>query len=140
MKYASEFEKDVLQGLQQAQKSLSSKYLYDEQGDLLFQQIMALDEYYLPSCELEILQQQSNAIANAFSYEKFDVVELGAGDGSKTVHFLEQLVQAGKQITYYPMDISADVLKTNQQTMFQTSARLYTTHTFLFSNLNFAFY
>ncbi len=124
MEYRNEFEKDVIQGLRQPQKSLSSKYLYDEKGDSLFQQIMNLEEYYLPECELEILRNQTLEIAKTFPFERFDVVELGAGDGSKTLHFLKQLVEAGKEITYYPMDISEKVLETNQRLVSQAIPNL----------------
>jgi acetyl esterase/lipase len=49
------FEEDVLEGLMATPKRLQSKYFYDEQGDLLFQQIMACPEYYLTNCEREII-------------------------------------------------------------------------------------
>ena len=41
------FYQDVVDGLQRDQKSLPSKYFYDQQGSLLFDQICDLDEYYL---------------------------------------------------------------------------------------------
>ncbi|MBL7113311.1 MAG: L-histidine N(alpha)-methyltransferase [Bacteroidales bacterium] len=40
------FRSDIRQGLTSDPKYIPSKYFYDEQGDELFQQIMALDEYY----------------------------------------------------------------------------------------------
>jgi L-histidine N-alpha-methyltransferase len=110
-----QFLKDVIAGLSKPQKQLSSKYFYDDEGDKLFQQIMLMPEYYLPACELEILQLQTQSIAESFGYNTFDIVELGAGDGTKTVHFLKKLTDLGKKIVYYPLDISADVLATNQQ-------------------------
>ena len=36
----------VLQGLTRPQKALSSAWFYDDEGSRLFQQIMALPEYY----------------------------------------------------------------------------------------------
>ncbi len=54
----STFSKDVIYGLSQHPKSLSSRYFYDEEGDRIFQQIMNMPEYYLTNCEYEILSQQ----------------------------------------------------------------------------------
>ena len=105
---------DVIHGLSSPLKTLSSKYFYDNRGDQIFQEIMHLDEYYLPECELEILQNQANELMSGFDYDEFDIVELGAGDGSKTVHFLEQVYQSNPNFTYVPLDISGDVLKTNK--------------------------
>lgn len=109
------FRKDVVRGLASDQKYLSSKYFYDEKGSRIFQEIMQLEEYYLPECETEIFVQQSGQILNHIHFDELDVIELGAGDGTKTVVFLEKAVQMGKEITYFPMDISADILVVNQQ-------------------------
>lgn len=109
------FRKDVVRGLASDQKYLSSKYFYDEKGSRIFQEIMQLEEYYLPECETEILVQQSGQILNHIPFDELDVIELGAGDGTKTVVFLEKAVQMGKEINYFPMDISADILVVNQQ-------------------------
>ena len=111
------FRNDVFQGLSAEQKYLSSKYFYDDKGSRIFQEIMQLEEYYLPECETEILVQQSGEILNQIPFGELDVIELGAGDGSKTVIFLDKANQMGKEITYIPMDISKDILEVNQQTV-----------------------
>ena len=46
----------VLQGLTRPQKALSSAWFYDDEGSRLFQQIMALPEYYLTRLEHELLR------------------------------------------------------------------------------------
>ena len=117
MDFKEQFREDVISGLSEPLKRLSSKYFYDEKGDRLFQEIMHLEEYYLPKAELEILKTQAADLIKGFEHDTFDVIELGAGDGSKTVYFLEQLVLLNKNITYCPLDISPDVLKTNTQLM-----------------------
>ncbi len=109
------FINDVIWGLSDPQKHLPSKYFYDEKGSRIFQEIMQMDEYYLPGCEREILYRQSQQIANQINHEEFDIIELGAGDGSKTLIFLEAVVNIGKKITYIPMDISEEILKVNKQ-------------------------
>ena len=85
------FYKDIIEGLSKPQKTLSSKYFYDDAGDKIFQEIMQMEEYYLPKCELEILNQQTEKIVNSVGYKSFDIVGLGAGDGSKTKHFLKTI-------------------------------------------------
>src|SRR5688500_8720960 len=82
----TELARAVLEGLSAKQKHLSSKFFYDRTGDLLFQKIMELPEYYLTRSEEEILQQHKQEILEALHTEdkKFDIVELGAGDGKKT--------------------------------------------------------
>lgn len=110
-----DFYKDVIEGLSKHQKTLSSKYFYDDAGDKIFQEIMQMEEYYLPHSELEILNNQTEKIVNSFGFESFDIIGLGSGDGSKTKHFLKKIVDLGKNVVFYPLDISADVLETNKK-------------------------
>ncbi len=107
------FYNDVIRGLTSTPKRLQSKYFYDETGDALFQQIMNSEEYYLTNCELEIFSQQTPVLAQTLleKYKDFDVVELGAGDATKTVHLLQYLVETGARFTYYPVDISGNVIR-----------------------------
>jgi len=107
----STFYQDVIGGLRASQKYLQSKYFYDETGDKLFQQIMATPEYYLTRCEMEIMQQQSPAMAALFQGEPFDLVELGPGDATKSWHLLRELMKARTRFTYYPIDISSNVIE-----------------------------
>lgn len=107
------FYQEVVKGLTAPQKYLDSKYFYDAEGDRLFQQIMQCHEYYLTGCEMEILADQSGAIAAAL--EKYagiyDVVELGAGDATKSIHLLKKLLDNGAAYTYFPIDISGNVIR-----------------------------
>ena len=106
------FYKDVTDGLRAEHKYLSSKYFYDEAGDRLFQQIMACPEYYPTRCELDILQHQSGKMARLFLDEtrSFDLVELGPGDASKSWFLLRELQHQHADFTYYPIDISSNVI------------------------------
>jgi len=108
----SQFLTDVLNGLQAEPKFLSSKYFYDENGDRIFQQIMEMDEYYLTNAEMEILQEQSLKLARfiATADDAFDLIELGAGDATKSIHLLRTLVQQQLEFTYLPIDISEHVI------------------------------
>jgi L-histidine Nalpha-methyltransferase len=104
----SEFAGDVLAGLSATPKYLSSKYFYDDEGSRLFQEIMRLPEYYLTRCEDEIFRTRADAIFRAFANgdSGFDLVELGAGDGTKTAILIEHFLGRGADITYSPIDIS----------------------------------
>src|ERR1700754_439152 len=106
------FYTDVLNGLRAEHKYLSSKYFYDENGDKLFQQIMACPEYYPTRCEMEIMQHQSGKMARQFLEESadFDLVELGPGDATKSWFLLRQLQKDHAAFTYYPIDISSQVI------------------------------
>ena len=108
----SAFYKDVMNGLRASQKYLPSKYFYDETGDKLFQQIMACQEYYPTRCEMDIMQHQSIEMARLFTEpgDPFDLVELGPGDATKSWHLLRQLLKVKASFTYYPIDISSNVI------------------------------
>ncbi len=105
------FAQDVIRGLQSDPKRLPSKYFYDERGDKLFQQIMATPEYYLTRCEREIFLTHKQELLEAFGKQPFDIVELGAGDGSKTRILLRHFIQQGASFRYRPVDISGSVLR-----------------------------
>lgn len=113
----SPFRADVLKGLSSSPKYLLSKYFYDAQGDALFQQIMRSPEYYLTRAESEILMFQSGAILERCSPQQgsFDMVELGAGDGTKTIYLLREALRLGYSQRYYPIDISAGILTSLSQ-------------------------
>lgn len=107
-----EFFSDVITGLSKKAKQLPSKYFYDKQGDLLFQQIMHCNDYYLTRCELEILQQKTVEIAAPILADKhsFDMIELGAGDATKTYYLLNSLMEQKTSFRYLPVDISPNIL------------------------------
>lgn len=108
-----QFFADVVRGLKSLPKTLQSKYFYDKEGDRLFQQIMASPEYYLTNCEMEILTQQCGSIAETLSQKNtpFDLIELGAGDATKSIHLLTQLMQDQTGFSYLPIDISPNVVE-----------------------------
>lgn len=107
------FHKDVVQGLSAPSKHLFPKYFYDAKGDYLFQQIMDCPEYYLTRAEREILSTQSQKIAQqcADLHPHFDLVELGAGDASKTTYLLDAALQLKCCQRYFPIDISESMIE-----------------------------
>ncbi|MDQ3714344.1 MAG: L-histidine N(alpha)-methyltransferase [Acidobacteriota bacterium] len=106
------FADDVRRGLSAAPKFLSSKYFYDDEGSRLFQEIMKLPEYYLTKAEFEIFSTQTSEIFESFTTanETFDLIELGAGDGSKTSLLVDYFIKQTADFTYVPIDISAEAL------------------------------
>jgi dimethylhistidine N-methyltransferase len=107
-----QFLQDVLKGLQASPKYLQSKYFYDKRGDELFQEIMNCDEYYLTRCEMEIFSEKTSELADIVigQHSNFDVVELGAGDAVKSVYLLKELVNKKAISTYFPVDISNNII------------------------------
>jgi L-histidine N-alpha-methyltransferase len=107
------FAQDVSSGLTSSPKYLSSKYFYDSEGDRLFQRIMKMDSYYLTRAEKSIFTEQKNAIYKAIDWQNgpVNLLELGAGDGSKTQVLIQHFLDQQADFTYFPIDISRSVLK-----------------------------
>lgn len=106
-----QFAQDVMSGLSSQPKFLSSKYFYNKKGDVLFQKIMELDEYYLTRSEFEILDTHKQEILETIgSGTKFQLIELGAGDGLKTKILLKHFLDKEANFEYVPVDISANAL------------------------------
>ncbi|PCJ66793.1 MAG: L-histidine N(alpha)-methyltransferase [Bacteroidetes bacterium] len=107
------FAEDIAEGLAVFPKKLSSKYFYDGKGDKLFQKIMAMPSYYVTRAEFELLEQRSAEIVKALGPSNhLNIYELGAGDGTKTILLLKALEKAEKSFTYWPVDISENILET----------------------------
>lgn len=108
-----QFKKEVAEGFSKSPKSLSSKWFYDEIGDDLFVQIMQMPEYYLTKAEFEIFKNKSKELIASFGVQKdvpFELIELGAGDGTKTKELLKVLLNENYQFEYFPIDISQNAL------------------------------
>ncbi len=112
MTFTSAFEQEVYEGLTTFPKHLSSKYFYDEVGDKLFQDIMAMPEYYLTNSEFDILEANKAEITTLFAEHgaPFSLFELGAGDGKKTKILLQYLADHEIPFDYRPIDISQNAL------------------------------
>ncbi|NDK56390.1 L-histidine N(alpha)-methyltransferase [Pontibacter fetidus] len=105
------FANDVKKGLTQQQKQLSSRYFYDGEGSRLFQKIMQLPEYYLTRSEHEVFTTHQQTIAEQLAAKgNFHLIDLGAGDATKTKIILKQLLQQQADFDYVPVDISGDAM------------------------------
>lgn len=97
---------DVAAGLSQNQKTLPSKYFYDERGSKLFDDICELDEYYVTRTESALMETSVGDIASVIGPNAL-VVEYGSGSSLKTRLLLRNLIQPAG---YVPIDISGDYL------------------------------
>jgi L-histidine N-alpha-methyltransferase len=107
------FKSEVEQGLKSSPRTLPSKYFYDKKGDALFVEIMNLPEYYLTRCEMDIFQNKTQELINGLGLKPdsyFELIELGAGDGSKTKELLRSLDSQKYNFDYFPIDISSNAL------------------------------
>ena len=112
-----QFRADVLNGLAAKTKNISSKYLYDEYGSKLFEDIMELDEYYLTNSEFDIFKTYKTEIAEILSDKPFNLVELGVGNGKKTKILLEEFLSEKLNFKYAPIDISESIIKELEATL-----------------------
>ena len=102
----SQFLEEVLVGLWTSPKRLPCKYLYDEHGSSLFDDICELDEYYLTRCEDQIIKQYAREMAEQIG-PGVQLVEYGSGSSTKTRALLDQLIDP---VAYVPVDISQEHL------------------------------
>ncbi len=97
---------EVLAGLINPQKLISSKYFYDKRGSQLFEEICSLDEYYLTDAELQIMEENIREITEYLG-PGIELIELGSGSSTKTRLLLDHLSDIS---AYIPIDISGDFL------------------------------
>ena len=104
------------------QKFIPHAYQYDEKGSQLFSQMESLPEYYLTRSEMSILRdphtvQRMQTLLSLSNPSHLTLVDLGAGDGCKTLGFMEQWCSQAKaegtagSMKYIPIDISAEACR-----------------------------
>lgn len=108
---AQQFSFDVLAGLSDSPKRLSSKYFYDDEGSRLFTEITKLKEYYPTRLEAEILDAHKGAIAHQLAGRPVNLVDLGAGDGQKTMILLRHFQEQNMDVKFVPIDISEAAIR-----------------------------
>jgi L-histidine N-alpha-methyltransferase len=100
---------DALAGLTASPKTLPPKWLYDDRGSALFDDITRLPEYYPTRAEREILATYGVLIAKASGATS--LVELGSGTCDKTRVLLDAMQAAGTLEQYIGFDISEATLR-----------------------------
>ncbi len=114
--------KDVIEGLSNRPKSLPPKYLYDDLGSQLFEQICDLPEYYVTRTEASILKQYAGAIAQLTG--PCELVELGSGSSTKTRLLLDAYQDYGFPLAYIPIDVSGAMLTESAHHLLDTYPNL----------------
>ncbi|MFC1982493.1 L-histidine N(alpha)-methyltransferase [Chloroflexota bacterium] len=100
------FLAEVLSGLRKPRKELPSKYFYDECGSHLYDQICALDEYYIPLTEASIMRAHIGEMTKLIGPHAL-LIEYGSGNCEKVRFLLEHL---DDPVAYVPIDISREQL------------------------------
>ena len=100
------FRADVLSGLSQPDKAVPARWLYDDPGSQLFEDITRVPEYYPTRAETEILTAQAHEFARHIG-RGHAVVEFGSGSSVKTPLLLNAIDPAA----YVPLDIAGDFLR-----------------------------
>ena len=94
--------------LREQPKQISPKWLYDERGSVLFDEITRLPEYYPTRAERAILRERATEIAELTGAET--LVELGSGTSEKTTLLLDALYAGGTLERFVPFDVSEEIL------------------------------
>ena len=78
---SSPINNSLLRALKEQDKYIPTKYLYDDYGSKLFEEICDTDEYYLTRLEKKILEYNAKDIIEICIPE--DIFELGSGSSKK---------------------------------------------------------
>ncbi|MEG9227107.1 L-histidine N(alpha)-methyltransferase [Aeromicrobium sp. Sec7.5] len=100
---------DVRRGLGSAPRTLPPKWLYDDHGSVLFDQITRLPEYYPTEAERSLLSEHAADIASITGAPT--VVELGSGTSDKTRTLLDAFDAGGSLRRFVPVDVSEATLR-----------------------------
>lgn len=100
---------DVRRGLTSHPCTLSPRWLYDEEGSRLFDEITRLLEYYPFTAERSILEHHALEIASASGATT--LIELGSGASEKTRLLLDAFRAAGQLNRFAAVDVSEGTLR-----------------------------
>jgi L-histidine N-alpha-methyltransferase len=100
---------EVAHGLTSTPKELSPKWLYDDRGCTLFDEITRLPEYYPTRAERSILTEHAAEIVATSGADT--LVELGSGTSDKTRLLLDALQDAGRLDRFVAFDVAEPTLR-----------------------------
>src|SRR4051795_1007451 len=100
------FRSDVIEGLSRLQKAIPCRWLYDERGSDLFEEITRLEDYYPTRTETAILRARQRDLRQ-FTGPGSILIEYGAGAGVKTELVLDALAEPQG---YVPIDVAREYL------------------------------
>ncbi|WP_229054830.1 L-histidine N(alpha)-methyltransferase [Aeromicrobium sp. Leaf350] len=100
---------DVRRGLGSVPRTLPPKWLYDDCGSELFDQITRLPEYYPTEAERRLLAQHAADVVRETAAST--LVELGSGTSDKTRTLLDAFTEGGILRRFVPVDVSEATLR-----------------------------
>ena len=100
---------DVRRGLGSRPLTLPPKWLYDDEGSRLFDEITRLPEYYPTETERAILARHAADVVAAS--DATTLVELGSGTSDKTRMLLDAFTAAGRLERFVPVDVAEQTLR-----------------------------
>lgn len=114
--------REVQKGLYNVKhKSIPCRFLYDERGSQLFEDICSLPEYYVTRSERRILDQHAHEIIEqSTSSSNTLAIELGSGSSVKTRILIEQFIRQHGSMHYIPIDISPSILEESTKKLEQS--------------------
>jgi L-histidine N-alpha-methyltransferase len=107
----------VAQGLTETPRTIPFRFLYDQRGCALFDEICQQPEYYLTRTEAGILSAHVAEIAALTG--SVTLIELGAGSAVKTDQLLAVFGKNNARLRYVPVDVSAASLAAGQRRIAQ---------------------
>ena len=114
---------DVRSGLQASRKTLPPKYLYDEVGARLFDEICEQPEYYPTRTEEELLERIAGEVIDDLAPQQ--LVELGSGASRKTRTLLNALAESRDDACYVPVDVSEEMLRCSAENLCRAYPNLF---------------
>ena len=105
---ADEIRHDIRRSFTNRPIVLAPKWLYDDHGSDLFDQITRLDEYYPTEAERSILAARAGEIAAITGADT--IVELGSGTSDKTRTLLDAFYKNRQLRVFVPLDVSEGTL------------------------------
>jgi L-histidine Nalpha-methyltransferase len=119
-----ELRDEIEVGLAQVPKRIAPRFFYDDEGSRLFERITSTPEYYPTRTEAAILREHGKEILQAAfgpdeqssSADAPVLVELGSGSSAKTRLLLDAFGRS-RALTYMPIDVSADAVRTFGQSL-----------------------
>ena len=103
-------------------KKIPTKYLYDEKGSKLFEEICSTKEYYITRTEKKILNKYSVEILRLSNVK--ELFELGSGSSKKTKVLIKEALKNQKKIKYTSFDISQKALNMSMKELKNISNKL----------------
>lgn len=105
---AASRRRELLEGLRRGQRSIPSKYLYDERGASLFDAITRLPEYYQTRAERRLLERHGDRMARETGLRR--LAEIGVGSAAKTRLLLDASLRHGLR-TFVGIDVDETTLR-----------------------------